>query len=299
MRVRFAVSPIGWTNDDLPELGGDIPPERCLAEAALAGYAGIERGGRFPEGPEALAALLDRYGLALVGGWFSGRLLELGVEAERARLRPVLELFRAVGASVLVYAETTGSVQTRRDRPLSTRPRLEGTELDDLARGLDEIARFCAGAGVPLVYHHHVGTVVETAAELDRLLAGCSEAVGLLLDTGHLLLAGADPLAVARRWGARVRHVHFKNLRRAVLERARREDRSFLDWVVDGIFTVPGDPAGCIDFVAVARTLVAFDYRGWVVVEAEQDPARADPFLYARLGRVASEAAWRAAELPS
>ncbi len=297
MRVRLAVSPIGWKNDDLPEIGADIPLERVLAEAALAGYAGIERGGSFPTEPEVLRRLLARYGLVLVGGWVSGRLLELGVEAELRRLAPTLELFRACGASVLVYAETSGSIQTRRQIPLERRPRLDERGLADLARALSEVARHCADAGVPLAYHHHMGTVVETAAEVDALMRASHEAVGLLLDTGHLVFAGADPLEVARRWRARIRHVHFKDVRPAVLAQVRAKPTSFLDAVLAGVFTVPGDPTGCTDFAAVAQVLHQGGYDGWVVVEAEQDPARAEPFTYARLGRAATEAALLAAEV--
>lgn len=288
--IRIGVSPIGWMNDDLPELGGEIAPERCLAEAKLAGYAGIEKSGRFPEDGRALARVLGRYGLSFVGGWVSGRLLEHGVEAERRRLAKTVADFRSAGASVLVYAETTGTVQNRPEVPLSARPTLGPDGIRALARQVTELAEWTATQGLPLVYHHHMGTVIEREDELVLLVESAGEAVGLLLDTGHLVFAGADPLAIARRFAPRIRHVHLKNVRPAVLERVRAEDSSFLDAVVAGVFTVPGDPAGCVDFEPVLRTVLDAGYRGWLVVEAEQDPAQAEPFTCARLGRAFTEA---------
>jgi inosose dehydratase len=163
----------------------------------------------------------------------------------------------------------------------------------DFCSKLNAVARHLKKRGVRLAFHHHMGTVVQTEDEIDRLMAGTDEDVGLLLDTGHLVFAGGDPIAVARRHGARIAHVHCKDVRAAVLSDVRRDDRSFLRAVLDSVFTVPGD--GTIDFEAVLRALRPFGYSGWLVVEAEQDPAKAHPLTYARLGfanlRRASEAA--------
>jgi inosose dehydratase len=280
--VRIGVNPIGWTNDDLPELGGDTPLEVCLAEARQAGYAGIELGRKFPRRAAELRPILARHGLELVSGWYSGGLRTRSAKAEMEAMAAHLELLVEMGSSVMVFAEGSGSVQGDRGARLSTRPRLPDDAWTGLGDALTEVAEHTRRHGVRLAYHHHMGTVVETEAEIDRLMAVTGAAVALLLDTGHLTYAGADPAAVARRHGARIAHVHCKDVRPAVLAESRRRDRSFLDAVVEGVFTVPGD--GGVDFAAVLGVLKQAGYAGWLVVEAEQDPAKAPPLAYARAG---------------
>jgi inosose dehydratase len=282
MPVRIGVNPIGWTNDDLHELGGDTPLEVCLDEARQAGYAGIELGRKFPRRASELRPILARHGLALVSGWYGAELRHRSAAAEIQALAEHLALLADLGSTVLVFAETSDSVQGRRDVPVSRRPRLAEEQWRSFADRLTEVAEHTRARGVRLAYHHHMGTVVETAEEIDRLMALSGEAVGLLLDTGHLTYAGADPAAVARQHAGRIAHVHCKDVRPAVLAEARRRDRSFLDAVVDGVFTVPGD--GAVDFGAVVRVLKEAGYVGWLVVEAEQDPVKADPLTYARKG---------------
>ena len=282
MSARLGVSPIGWSNDDLPELGGAIPLETCLAEAREAGFAGIELGGKFPRDPALLRPLLDRHGLRLVSGWYSGRLIERSAAAELAAIEPHRALLAAMGCAALVYAETGGAIVADRSRPLSSRPRLPDRDWTGFGARLTELADRLADTGIGLAYHHHMGTIVETEADIDRLMEVTGDNVGLLLDTGHLAFAGADPAAIARRYGRRINHVHCKDIRAGVLARVRQDDSSFLDAVLAGVFTVPGD--GAIDFAATLAALSGAGYRGWLVVEAEQDPAKAPPLAYARLG---------------
>jgi inosose dehydratase len=282
MTVRIGINPITWTNDDLPALGGDTPLETCLAETRLAGYAGIELGNKFPRSAETLRPILDRHGLALISGWYSGRLLERSVDEEIAAIEDHLALLAALGCKVMVFAETTGGIGDDRAAKLSRRPVLAAGDWKDLAAKLTAVAEHLRRRGVAMAFHHHMGTVVETPEEIDRLMALAGPAVGLLLDTGHLAYAGGDALAVARRHIARINHVHCKDIRRAVLERMRAADSSFLDAVVAGVFTVPGD--GAIDYAPLFGVLKEAGYQGWLVVEAEQDPAKAHPLTYARLG---------------
>ncbi|HFD15088.1 MAG TPA: myo-inosose-2 dehydratase [Rhodospirillales bacterium] len=283
MAVRLGINPIGWSNDDLPELGGHIPLEQCLAEARLAGYSGIEKGGKFPNDPALLRPLLDRYGLALVGGWFSGELRARSLEEEKARIADHLRLLRAMDASVVVYAETTGTVQGAIDTPVSARPTMPEEEFPAYGERLTALAEWLAAEGCPMAFHHHMGTVIEREAEIDLLMRHTGEAVGLLLDTGHLLFAGGNIEATTRRWRSRIAHVHLKNIRPRVLRRLREEDWSFLRGVIEGVFTVPGDPEGAIDFASFLQILGEGGYAGWLVVEAEQDPAKANPLDHARL----------------
>ena len=293
MAVRLGTNPIGWSNDDLPELGGDTPLETCLAEARAAGFAGIEKGNKFPSDPAAVHAVLGRHGLRLISGWYGAELQFRSVEQEIEAVRPHLELLRACGCEVMVFAETGGTVQGRRDVPVADRPVLSDAEWPGFLDRLGKLGDWMAGQGVRIAFHHHMGTAIETAAEIDRLLSGTPPSVGLLLDTGHLAFAGENPALVARCWAGRVNHVHAKDVRPDVLARARREQWSFLDSVVAGVFTVPGD--GCLDFAAALRPIAAAGYARWLVVEAEQDPACAHPLTYARKGcghlRAAAEAA--------
>ena len=291
MSVRLGISPIGWSNDDLPELGGDIPLDTCLAETSEAGFEGIELGHKFPRDPALLQSLLGDHELHLVSGWYSGRLLERSVAEELVSIEQQRALLAAMGSAVLVYAETSGGIAGDRTRPLSSRPSLADGDWRDFGIRLTELADRLAERGIRLAYHHHMGTVVETADEIDRLMASTGGSVGLLLDTGHLAFAGADPVDIAWRHGLRISHVHCKDVRPDVLARARAADQSFLDSVIDGVFTVPGD--GAIDFVAVLGALKAANYRGWLVVEAEQDPAKAPPLVYARRGFAYLSAALR------
>ena len=282
MPVRFGISPIGWSNDDLAALGGDTPLETCLAEARLAGFAGIELGNKFPRDASVLRPILERHSLSLVSGWYSGHLLERSVAEELTAIEAHRTLLAAMGCAVLVYAETSGGIAGDQHRPLSGRPRLRDDNWRDFGQKLTELADALARRGIRLAYHHHMGTVVESETEIDRLMQATGDSVGLLLDTGHLFFAGAEPAAVARRYAGRIVHVHCKDVRRDALARVRASDASFLAAVLDGVFTVPGD--GCIDFAAVLVALAAVHYEGWLVVEAEQDPAKASPLSYARLG---------------
>jgi len=282
MSVRIGINPITWSNDDLPELGGETPLETCLAEARQAGYAGIELGNKFPRESAALRPILDRHGLALISGWYSGRLLERTAAEEIRAVEAHLRLLSDLGCAVVVFAETTGSVAGERGTPVSGRPRMTEAQWPVFAERLTTVADHLAKRGVRMAYHHHMGTVVETEAEIDRLMRSTGESVGLLLDTGHLTYAGADPAAVAKRQVARINHVHCKDVRPTLLAAVRKGDRSFLDAVVEGVFTVPGD--GAVDFASVLSVLKGARYQGWLVVEAEQDPAKAHPLTYARMG---------------
>ncbi len=280
MTVRLGTNPIGWSNDDLRELGAETPLDICLAEARSAGYEGIELGHKFPRDAIALGPILGRHGLRLVSGWYSSKLLERDAAAEWDAMRPHLTLLRAMGCGVLILAETSNAIHGDRSAPLSRRPVLADAEWPEFATRLTELAKAAAAEGLTIAYHHHMGTVVQSEAEIDRLMDMTGPDLMLLLDTGHASVAGADPMALACRHRSRIAHVHCKDVREIVMRRARRDDRSFLDSVVDGIFTVPGD--GMVDFPAVLREIP--DYAGWLVVEAEQDPAKAHPFTYARLG---------------
>jgi inosose dehydratase len=280
MSVRIGANPIIWSNDDLRELGAEISLETCLSQARRIGFQGMELGHKFPREPAKLAAVLNRYGLECVSGWYSAQLLGRDALTELSFLRPHLELLKSVGSTVLVCAETTGAIHGDIERPLTQRPRLAAGEWREFGRRLSELARMTAEEGVQLAYHHHMGTVVQSADDVDALMDVCGPEVGLLLDSGHADFAGADPVRLAETYASRVRHFHAKDVRAAIRERARAGEWSFLRSVLEGVFTVPGD--GCIDFASVLRALRS--YSGWIVLEAEQDPKRADPMAYASLG---------------
>lgn len=282
MKVRIGINPLTWSNDDLPSLGKDISLETCLSEAAAAGYAGVELGHKFPRKPQILGPLLERHGLALVSGWYSMRLLERDAKAEFAAMQAHFELLSALGSNVMVCAEVTGCVHSDFNARLSSRPQLSASAFTTFANRLSELAKRMRERGMRLAYHHHMGTVVQSESEIDALMESCSPEVELLLDTGHLMFAGGDPLRVAKTYAPRIAHVHCKDIRAEVLRRVLNGDTSFLEAVLQGVFTVPGD--GCIDYDKVFVPLRKSNYAGWLVVEAEQDPAIADPVTYATKG---------------
>ncbi len=282
MSIRLAINPLTWTNDDMPELGAETPLETCLAEAKQAGFAGVELGNKFPRDAATLGPILARHGLALASGWYGSRLLERDVDAEMAAAEPHLALLQAMGCGACVFAEVTRAIHGERTTPLSRRPVLSDDDWAVLAPRMTEMAQRMSARGLRLAYHHHMGTVVQSEAEIDRLMAETGPEVGLLLDTGHLTYAGGDPLRAARRHVGRVAHVHCKDVRAATMAAVLRRDLPFLAAVLEGVFTVPGD--GAVDFAAVFGALAEGGYAGWLVVEAEQDPAKAHPLTYARLG---------------
>jgi inosose dehydratase len=282
MTIRIGINPITWTNDDVPALGGDTPLEICLAETAQAGYRGTEMGGKFPRNSAELGPILAVHGLELVSGWYDGRILDREVEEEFDAIGPHLTLLRDLGAKLVVYADTSRGRHDGIFAPISQRPRLPADEWAAYGRKVTALAERMAAFGVGMAFHHHMGTIVETDAEVDRLMASTGGAVGLLFDTGHCLFSGGDPHSLLERHVERIVHFHCKDVRPAILKRARHSDMSFMDAVLEGIFTVPGD--GAVDFLSLLRPLAARGYDGWLVVEAEQDPAKAHPLTYATQG---------------
>ncbi|MGE0742325.1 MAG: myo-inosose-2 dehydratase [Hyphomonadaceae bacterium] len=282
MSIRFGVSPIAWANDDMPELGGDTPLEAILQDCQEIGFEGVELGGKFPREPSALKAALAPYNLDCVGGWYSGNLLRQDADAEIAALQPHLNLLKAMGSTVFVFAETSNAVHSNKAVPLEGTPRLKSSEWAQFGGRMSKVADYIASQGIKFAYHHHLGTVVENQADMDAFVAATSPSVGFTLDTGHAALGGVKSIDVIERHADRIAHVHCKDVRGAVHAEARRTGKSFLDGVLAGMFTVPGD--GSIDFGAVMKALKRIDYSGWIIIEAEQDPAIADPRTYSELG---------------
>ena len=296
--IRIGANPIGWSNDDLQEIGGATTLETCLAEAREAGFEGMELGHKFPREAKALQAALAPFGMACISGWYSAELLLRDAAEEMRHLRAHLDLLKAMGSTVLVFAETSNAIHGNRAMPLSQRPRMAKEAWKRWGERLTAVAEATLKEGVRVVYHHHMGTIVEDEADIDAMMTHTGEAVHLLLDTGHATWGGSDPAVLAARYRARISHVHAKDVRKAVMDRARREDWSFLDAVLGkgadlGVYTVPGD--GMVDYPAVFRALPG--YSGWVVVEAEQDPEKAHPLTYAKKGVAHLRASLKAAGL--
>ncbi|OUJ04859.1 myo-inosose-2 dehydratase [Acetobacter malorum] len=285
MKAKLGIAPIAWWNDDLAELSDDVSLEECLRQASEAGFTGMETGRRFPMDMNELGPILKRYGISVCGGWFSGLLLDGDMEAEKDRIRAQMDFFIAAGAPCIVYGETARSIQGIRSAPLATKPRLSEEDIRTYGRKMTTFAEWCADEGMPLAYHHHMAAPIETEAELDLLMRHSGKALHLLFDTGHLYFAGGNLLRVIDNHHARISHVHTKDVRKPVIDRLDREKESFLDAVVKGAFTVPGD--GSIDFLPIFERLSSYDYEGWFVVEAEQDPTLNPPLEMARKGHAA------------
>jgi inosose dehydratase len=283
MAVRLGINPIGWTNDCMHWLGGNIPLDTCLSQAKAAGFSGVELGRKFPRTVSALRPILRKHGLALVSGWYSGEILRRDWKSEMKAMKPHFDLLKGLGCDVLVYAEAAGNIINEVGAGASTRPRIEGAQ--NWKRYCDELSALAdamAEKGLRMAVHHHMGTAIESAEDIDRLMAGTCDTVGLLLDTGHLTFAGGDPVQTARKHIGRINHVHCKDIRGYTLEACRRRNVSFSQAVISGIFTVPGD--GIVDYPKVFGILAKGGYAGWVVQEAEQDPRCADPEIFAELG---------------
>jgi inosose dehydratase len=278
--IRIGANPICWSNDDMIEIGGNIPLETCLREAKEIGIEGMELGNKFPKTAPELKGKLAEFGLVFVSGWYSTFLLERDADAEFAAAQDAIALRKGAGAEVLIVCECTRTVHGVKSAPLSTRPVMTEAEWAVFLPRMTRFAELVKGAGLQLVYHHHMGTVIQTEAEIDRFMAGTGPAVKLLLDTGHATWGGADPVRLARLYRDRIGHVHCKDVREAVRAESERNDWSFLDSVLAGVYTVPGD--GRVDYVSVFKELP--DYAGWVVIEAEQDPEKANPYRYVSMG---------------
>jgi myo-inosose-2 dehydratase len=298
MAIRLGANPIGWSNDDLQNIGGDTPLETCLAEAREAGFEGMELGHKFPREANALKAVLAPFGMACVSGWYSAELLRRDAEAEMRALRPHLNLLKAMASDVLVFAETSNAIHGDFNKPLSQRPRMAPTDWKQFGARITEVAKRTADEGVRLVYHHHMGTIVESAEDIDALMHVTGDAVDLLLDTGHAMWGGSDPAKLAYDYHSRISHFHAKDVRPHIMKKAQEQDWSFLKSVLGegdelGVYTVPGD--GMVDYVAVFEALKP--YSGWVILEAEQDPKKAPSLAYAKKGVAHLKAALKEAGL--
>lgn len=284
-KVSLGIAPIGWTNDDMPDLGKENTFEQTVSEMALAGFTGSEVGSHYPADPKALKKALDLRGMTICNQWFSSFLISRPYEETEEAFRKQCDFLTQVGAKCIGVSEQSYSIQGMLDRPIQEgKYVMNDEEWDLLTEGLNKLGQIAKEKGMVLTFHHHMGTVVQTEEEIDRFMASVDpELVFLLFDSGHLSFAGIDPEKILRKYVNRVRHVHLKDLRKNVVEQSRNEKWSFLKGVREGTFTVPGD--GDVDFAPIFKILEEADYKGWVVVEAEQDPAKANPFEYAMKAR--------------
>ena len=282
MSIKLGVAPIAWSNDDMPELGGDTTLEQCLEEASKAGFSGIESGGKFPKKSKELLPKLKKEKLKLCSGWYGARLLKNTPKEEFNLMRDQLNLFKDCNAPCIVFAEVTDSVQGDPRVPLSKRPKLNDQVWIKFIFRINKISKMMIDQGMPLAYHHHMGTVIETENEITRLIESTNDNVKLLIDTGHMLFAQGNFINLAKNFGERLIHVHCKDIRKNVIENSLKNDSTFRQAFLDGAFTVPGD--GYIDYKPFLKVLKENNYNGWLVVEAEQDPSKANPYEYAKIG---------------
>ena len=282
MPVKLGVAPIAWSNDDMPELGGETTLEQCLSEASKAGFTGIESGGKFPKNSKELIPKLEKENLQLCSGWYGATLLKNTPKEEFKLMREQMDLFKDCKSPCMVFAEITNSVQGDPKTPLSKKPKLSEDDWKFFISRINEISKMMIDENMPLAYHHHMGTVIETEDETRRLIESTRDSVKLLIDTGHMLFAGGNSIKLTEDFMERIIHVHCKDIRKNVLEKSLKNDSTFRQAFLDGAFTVPGD--GCIDYKPFLKILKNRNYEGWLVVEAEQDPAKANPFKYAKIG---------------
>ena len=282
MSVKLGIAPIAWSNDDMPELGGETPLEQCLSEASEAGFSGIESGGKFPKKSEELIPLLQKYKLKLCSGWYSANLRKNSVKDEIILIQEQLKLFQDCKAPCIVFAEVSDSIAGDPNRPLSSRPQMNKDEWNEYCKKISEMGKYLEDQDMPLAYHHHMGTVIETEDDTKRLLENTSDQVKLILDTGHMLFAKGNSVKIAEDYKDRIIHIHCKDMREDILNKSLEKDWSFRKAFLEGAFTVPGD--GCINYEPLLKYLKNIDYNGWLVVEAEQDPAKANPLEYAKKG---------------
>lgn len=281
MNIKLGIAPIAWTNDDMPELGAENSFEQCISEMALSGFVGTEIGSKYPREPEVLREYLDIRGLSVASAWFSAFLTTEGYSGTEAAFVKHRDFLHAMGADVIVVSEQGRSIQGQMDVPVfEGKPIFNELEWILCIEGLNKLGGLAAEKGMCLVYHHHMGTGIQTGEEIDRLMRDSDpDRVSLLLDTGHLFFSGEDPLEIYKKYSSRIRHIHFKDIRAEELEAVKSQNRSFLSAVKHGTFTVPGD--GIIDFNPIWNEIKSSGYSGWIIVEAEQDPAKANPFKYA------------------
>lgn len=281
-KVKLGIAPIAWTNDDMPDLGSENTFEQCVSEMALAGFTGCEVGNKYPKDPKVLGKALELRNMEICNQWFSSFLISRPFDEVEAEFRNQLEFLRAMGAKVIGASEQSYSVQGQMDTPVfGHKYVMNDEEWNLLCDGLNKLGKIAKEEyGISLTFHHHMGTVVQDADEVERLMNGTDpEYLSLLYDTGHFAYCGADPLEMVRKYKDRIKHVHLKDIRKEVVEQVKREELSFLAGVRMGAFTVPGD--GCIDFEPIFKVLEDNGYEGYMLVEAEQDPAKANPLEYA------------------
>ena len=286
-KVMLGIAPIGWCNDDMPELGAENTFQQIVSEMALAGFTGCEIGNKYPSDPVELKKALDLRGMRIASRWYSSFLLTRPIEEEEKDFIANLEFLKAVGANRINVSEQSYSIQGKTDVPVLTgghKHVMNDEEWDRFTKGLNHLGKIAKDNGFKLCFHHHMGTVVQTSEETDRMMSNTDpDLVFLCYDTGHFTFAGEDPLAMLKKYGSRIGHVHLKDMRLPVVEKVREEGWSFLKAVREGAFTVPGD--GDVDFDPIFKVLSENGYEGWLLVEAEQDPAKADPLEYAIKGR--------------
>jgi len=282
MKLKLGIAPIAWSNDDMPELGGDTPIETCLEESKLAGFTGIELGGKFPRNHGIIKFLLKKYELVLPGGWYSSKLNEKNVEEEWMSMQEQIALLKYLNSDVFIFADVSSSIQSNKNIALSKRPRLNQNEWREYCNKISEISDRLNDIGLPISYHAHMGTIIQSEDDVEKFLELTNERTNLLFDTGHLFFAQADYKNILMKFISRINHIHCKDIRSNILHDCLKNDLSFRDSFLKGVFTVPGD--GCIDYKPLIKILHENDYQDWIIIEAEQDPAKANPFQYAKMG---------------
>tara|TARA_Y100000590_G_scaffold454007_1_gene600063 strand:- start:901 stop:1794 length:894 start_codon:yes stop_codon:yes gene_type:complete len=282
MKIKLGIAPIAWSNDDMPELGGDTPIEKCLEEAGLAGFSGIELGGKFPRNPGIVKFLLEKFNLSLPGGWYGSKLRERSVKEEWELMKDQIELLRLINSDVFIFADVSGSIQGNAKAPLSSRPKLSTNEWKNYCNKISEISNRLEDIGLPMSFHAHMGTIIQSEKDIEKFLDLTNEKTFLLYDTGHLLFAQVNYEKLIKKYISRINHIHCKDIRKQILQQSLDNDLSFRDSFLKGVFTVPGD--GCINYNNIIKILFQNNYEKWLVIEAEQDPIKANPFDYAKLG---------------
>jgi len=282
MFIKLGIAPIAWSNDDMPELGGDTPIETCLEEVKESGFTGIELGGKFPRNPGIVKFLLKKYNLQMPGGWYGALLKERSIEEEWSAMQDHISLLKFVKSDVFVFADVSGSIQGNGLAPLSDRPKIDDSEWKNYCDKISEISNRLDDIGIPMSYHEHMGTIIQTEEDVNRLMNETNDKTFLLYDTGHLLFAQANYENILKKYISKINHVHCKDIRKSVLENSLKKNLSFRDSFLNGVFTVPGD--GCIDYKPLLKLLKENDYDKWLVIEAEQDPKIANPLKYAIIG---------------